>query len=124
MPPRIPPNRKEIGRVVSAEWNAKTNAIDFVIQFIEGGWRIAGSCPSGYDPATGTFASKDALRKRVEQVRNMVVYDNTGRMNPARMTHEQISRLSLDMSLSGTGINVKYKQDPPSANTFLSRILR
>lgn len=118
------PSRKAIGKVVSAEWNEKSNAIDLEILFPERGWRIQASVPSGYDAKTGTFASRQALKSRVDKMRTMVVYDNSGRMNLQKMTREQLARLTINVSLSGAGISVSARPADPDSNAYLSRILR
>lgn len=120
----LPSHRKEIGRVISAEWNEKTNAIDFVVKFHANGYEVHGSLPSGYDAKSGVYASRTALRARVDKIRKMVVYDNTGRMNVAKMTPEQMARLTLSMSLSGAGITATAKPQAPTMNSFISRLLK
>ena len=116
--------RRAIGHVVSAEWDEVGKCINFVMELNRTGLRIRGRCDSGLDPRSGRFIDTRTLKASVDKVRNMILYDKTGKIDDANLTPTDLRRLRFNVSLSDADINVTRSVAAPDANSFLARILR
>ena len=113
---------KCIGRVVAAAWNAKNQAIDFILELGSSGMRVAGTCQSGR-LGTNEYISPADLKAKLPQFRQLKVYDYTGTLDPDKIELEQLQKLKFRISLRGGSI--QYVPEPRllDENAFLSRIL-
>ncbi|HNT36167.1 MAG TPA: hypothetical protein PKH07_14370, partial [bacterium] len=92
--------RKPIGKVISTQWDEQAKRLDFVVEFADNGYRISGSLKSGFDPASGSWVSAEALKKKAQEMLSMKVYDDGSGLGEGALTPERLTNLRLKVSLS------------------------
>ena len=113
--------RVKLGKVVEAHWDADAKSVRFTMRFVNG-MEMKGACPAGVDPGSGMYIPADQLRTKLKKFLGMTVYDQSGKIDPSKMTRQDMAGLRFNISLSDMNIGVAPKDYKPDANTFLSRL--
>lgn len=116
--------KHRVGQVVLAEWDASRHGIRFVIQFQPSGRRLEGFCASGQDPVTGKYIAEADLKKKVEDFRDLAVYEHALGGDPNQLPAEDFKKLKIELTLSDMHLSVRPTTRPIDSNTFISRIFR
>lgn len=116
--------KRQVGRVVSCDWDAGRKGLRFTIQFEPSGRRLEGFCPSGHDPVSGNFIAELDLKKKIPEFLGLPVYEHALGGDPNRMSVEDFKQLKIELTLSDMRLSVKPTGRPVDANTFISRIFR
>ena len=113
--------RVKLGKVIDAIWDCDSKAVRFTMEFANG-MKMQATCPAGYDPASGAFIPSDQLRSKAKKFIGMTIYDQSGKINPRKMSREDLATLRFNISLNDMNIGVSQRAYTPDANTFLSRL--
>jgi hypothetical protein len=116
--------RKQVGRIVSAEWDEAEKGVRFAIRFEPSGRKVTGVCHSGSDPTTGSFVAERDLKAKISEFLNLKVYENASGGDPNTMSAEDFRKLKIELNLSDLRVSYRAPERVMDTNTFLSRMFR
>lgn len=116
--------KKQVGKVVSAEWDDGEKGVRFAIRFEPSGRKVTGVCRAGSDPTTGAFVAERDLKAKIPDFLNLKVYENATGGDPNTMSADNFRKLKIQLSLSDLRVSYDSPGRVMDTNTFLSRMFR
>ena len=111
-----------IGEVIESSWDDEEKCIRFTIEIDQTHRRVSGRINSGFDHETRAYVSAEELKKKAKSLAGMMVYDRSGKIDPATVTYETLQNLRFNVSLADMDITATESPYRLSFNSFLSRL--
>ncbi len=116
--------KRQVGSVIEAEWDATQRGIRFTIRFEPSGRTLQGVCKAGVDPSTGTFISETDLRAKMSALRGLPIFEQATSGDPNHFSVEDFRKMKIQFSLSNMNLSYRSDAQPVDANTFISKAFR
>jgi len=114
--------KTRIGEAIESFWDDEGKCIRFTIEIDKSRRKVAGRLNSGFDRETRSYVAADELKKKAKSLIGMVVYDRSGKIDPARVSREDLENLRFNVSLTNMNITASESPYRLSINSFLSRL--
>ena len=111
-----------IGEIIESFWDNQESCVRFVIEMDGNRRKVAGRINCGFDQETQAYISSADLKKKAKSLIGLVVYDQTGNLNPGNMTYDDLQNLRFKISLSNMNVSAVESSPRYTLNSFLSRL--
>ncbi|MFH1738287.1 MAG: hypothetical protein ABIH23_04720 [bacterium] len=111
-----------IGEIIESYWDDGEKCVRFVIEIDGSRRKVGGRINTGFDHETRAYVSSEDLKKKAKSLLGLVVYDRSGKIDPANMTYDDLQNLRFKISLSDMNVTATESTTRHSWNTFLSRL--
>ncbi|HPA47924.1 MAG TPA: hypothetical protein PLZ55_09910 [bacterium] len=111
-----------IGEIIESYWDDTEKCLLFTIQIDKSGRKVAGRIHSGFDHETQAYVPVSELKKKAKSLIGMVVYDQTGKIDPANITYEELQNIKFKISLRDMNVTAAESGSRQSLNSLLSRL--
>ena len=111
-----------IGEIIESYWDDQEKCVRFVIEMDGSRRKVAGRIQSGLDHETQAYISSADLKKKAKTLMGLVVYDRSGKIDPANITYEDLQELRFKISLSDMNVSAVQSTTGHTLNSFLSRL--
>jgi hypothetical protein len=111
-----------IGEIIESYWDDNEKCLLFTIQIDKSGRKVAGRIHAGFDHETQAYIPVAELKKKAKALIGMVVYDQTGKIDPAKITYKDLQNIKFKISLRDMNVTAAESASRHSVNSLLSRL--
>jgi hypothetical protein len=116
------PKKTRIGEVIESYWDDEEKCIRFTIEIDQSRRKVSGRINSGFDHETRVYVAAQELKQKAKSLLGMVVYDRTGKIDPAKVTYDDLQNLRFNVSLADMDMTTTESPYRLTFNSFLSRL--